>query len=76
MAGRYWVLTAASCFADDPDQPQALAAGAPKWKTTATIGRCRGSLPRPSVGGDSVRIGRSSAGALSGKRVRCGLPFE
>ncbi|MFG2905875.1 trypsin-like serine protease [Kitasatospora sp. NPDC048286] len=33
------MLTAASCFSDDPAQPQALAAGAPQWKTTATIGR-------------------------------------
>nr|BFD89529.1 fusidic acid esterase FusH [Kitasatospora sp. Xyl93] len=38
LVDRYWVLTAASCFADDPAQPQALAAGAPKWGTTATIG--------------------------------------
>ncbi|MGW2254312.1 S1 family peptidase [Kitasatospora sp. NPDC001660] len=35
----YWVLTAASCFSDDPAQPGTLQAGAPKWKTTATIGR-------------------------------------
>ncbi|WP_316528073.1 S1 family peptidase, partial [Kitasatospora brasiliensis] len=39
LVDRNWVLTAASCFADDTAQPQALAAGAPKWKTTATIGR-------------------------------------
>ncbi|MEU6235621.1 trypsin-like serine protease [Kitasatospora sp. NPDC047058] len=39
LIDRNWVITAASCFADDPAQPQALAAGAPKWKTTATIGR-------------------------------------
>ncbi|MGW7449573.1 trypsin-like serine protease [Kitasatospora sp. NPDC054795] len=39
LVDRYWVATAASCFSDDPAQPQALAAGAPKWKTTATIGR-------------------------------------
>ncbi|SOB88859.1 trypsin-like serine protease [Streptomyces sp. 1331.2] len=32
-----WVITAASCLSDDPAQPQALTAGAPKWKTTATI---------------------------------------
>ncbi|MQS10946.1 trypsin-like serine protease [Streptomyces kaniharaensis] len=35
----YWVLTASSCFADDPAQPQALQAGAPKLKTVATVGR-------------------------------------
>ncbi|MFF1907988.1 RICIN domain-containing protein [Kitasatospora sp. NPDC058218] len=35
----YWVLTASSCFADDPAQPLALAAGAPKLKTVATVGR-------------------------------------
>ncbi|MFE7588842.1 trypsin-like serine protease [Kitasatospora sp. NPDC057512] len=39
LVDRNWVLTAASCFADDPAQPQAPAAGAPKWKTTATVGR-------------------------------------
>ncbi|MEU1289835.1 trypsin-like serine protease [Kitasatospora sp. NPDC005856] len=39
LVDRYWVLTAASCFADDPAQPQVLAAGAPKWRTTATVGR-------------------------------------
>ncbi|MFE2413236.1 trypsin-like serine protease [Kitasatospora sp. NPDC059408] len=33
----YLVVTAASCFSDDPAQPQALKAGTPKWKTTATI---------------------------------------
>ncbi|MFJ6383630.1 trypsin-like serine protease [Kitasatospora sp. NPDC092039] len=38
LVDRYWVLTAASCFSDDPAQPQALAAGAPKWGTTATVG--------------------------------------
>ncbi|MEU6238757.1 trypsin-like serine protease [Kitasatospora sp. NPDC047058] len=35
----YWVLAASSCFADDPAQPLALAAGAPKLKTVATVGR-------------------------------------
>ncbi|MFF2546207.1 trypsin-like serine protease [Kitasatospora sp. NPDC058063] len=39
LVDRNWVLTAASCFSDDPAQPQALAAGAPKWKTVATVGR-------------------------------------
>ncbi|MEU1625326.1 S1 family peptidase [Streptomyces sp. NPDC020096] len=34
-----WLLTAASCFADNPAQGFAVAAGAPKLKTTATIGR-------------------------------------
>ncbi|MGW7587139.1 trypsin-like serine protease [Kitasatospora sp. NPDC054768] len=38
LVDRYWVLTAASCFSDDPAQPQALAAGAPKWTTTVTVG--------------------------------------
>ncbi|MFG3230037.1 S1 family peptidase, partial [Kitasatospora sp. NPDC048194] len=38
LVDRYWVLTAASCFTDDPAQPQTLATGAPKWKTTATVG--------------------------------------
>ncbi|MFJ2722866.1 LamG-like jellyroll fold domain-containing protein [Streptomyces sp. NPDC087437] len=34
-----WVLTAASCFTDDPSQDPQVAAGKPKWATTATIGR-------------------------------------
>ncbi|MFF2743976.1 trypsin-like serine protease [Kitasatospora sp. NPDC058048] len=38
LVDHYWVLTAASCFSDDPAQPQTLAAGAPKWKTTVTVG--------------------------------------
>ncbi|MFI2609445.1 trypsin-like serine protease [Kitasatospora sp. NPDC018619] len=38
LVDRSWVLTAASCFSDDPAQPQALAAGKPKWKTTVTLG--------------------------------------
>ncbi|MFE7595519.1 trypsin-like serine protease, partial [Kitasatospora sp. NPDC057512] len=38
LVDRSWVLTAASCFSDDPAQPQALVAGAPKWKTTVTLG--------------------------------------
>ncbi|MFF1909637.1 trypsin-like serine protease [Kitasatospora sp. NPDC058218] len=39
LVDRNWIITAASCFADDPAQPQNLTAGAPKWKTTAVIGR-------------------------------------
>ncbi|MFJ7909584.1 S1 family peptidase, partial [Kitasatospora sp. NPDC096204] len=38
LVDRYWVLTAASCFSDDPAQPQVLAAGAPKWKSSVTVG--------------------------------------
>ncbi|MEU2496495.1 trypsin-like serine protease [Streptomyces sp. NPDC007883] len=34
-----WLLTAASCFADDPAVSLAVPAGAPKQKTTAVIGR-------------------------------------
>ncbi|WP_424887766.1 S1 family peptidase [Streptomyces sp. XH2] len=34
-----WLITAASCFADDPAKGFKVAPGAPKWKTTATIGR-------------------------------------
>lgn len=34
-----WVLTAASCFADDPAAGHTIAAGAPPAATTATIGR-------------------------------------
>ncbi|MFD4538046.1 trypsin-like serine protease [Kitasatospora sp. NPDC058397] len=38
LVDRCGVITAASCFADDPAQAPALPAGAPKWNTT-TIGR-------------------------------------
>lgn len=34
-----WLLTAASCFADDPATSLAVPAGKPALKTTATIGR-------------------------------------
>ncbi|MYX94493.1 trypsin-like serine protease [Streptomyces sp. SID486] len=34
-----WLATAASCFADDPAASVRIPAGAPKLKTTATIGR-------------------------------------
>ncbi|MCC3774103.1 trypsin-like serine protease [Streptomyces sp. UNOB3_S3] len=34
-----WVLTAASCFADDPSQGFRITAGAPKQQTTVTVGR-------------------------------------
>lgn len=34
-----WLLTAASCFADDPSSSLAVPAGKPQRKTTATIGR-------------------------------------
>ncbi|WP_414167995.1 FG-GAP-like repeat-containing protein [Streptoverticillium reticulum] len=36
LVDEQWVLTAGSCFADDP---QAVTAGAPQLKTTATVGR-------------------------------------
>ncbi|MFD4393386.1 S1 family peptidase [Kitasatospora sp. NPDC058478] len=35
----FWVVTAASCFADNPDQPATVPAGPPALKTTATLGR-------------------------------------
>ncbi|MFC0842173.1 trypsin-like serine protease [Streptomyces noboritoensis] len=35
----YWVITAASCFADNPAQPTTVPAGPPALKTTATVGR-------------------------------------
>ncbi|MFD7583149.1 trypsin-like serine protease [Kitasatospora sp. NPDC059817] len=35
----YWIITAASCFADNPAQPATVPAGPPALKTTATIGR-------------------------------------
>ncbi|MGW1198937.1 trypsin-like serine protease [Streptomyces sp. NPDC002536] len=39
LVDQQWVLTAASCFADDPAQSYHIQAGAPKLKTTVTIGR-------------------------------------
>ncbi|MEE1826309.1 trypsin-like serine protease [Streptomyces sp. BE20] len=38
LVDRYWVITAASCFADNPSQPAAVAE-TPKWATTVTVGR-------------------------------------
>ncbi|MFJ5812149.1 trypsin-like serine protease [Streptomyces sp. NPDC093093] len=35
----YWIVTAASCFADNPTQPTTVPAGPPALKTTAIIGR-------------------------------------
>ncbi|MGW1765895.1 trypsin-like serine protease [Streptomyces sp. NPDC002073] len=34
-----WVITAKSCFADKPAESNTVAAGAPKEKTTVTVGR-------------------------------------
>ncbi|WP_240137021.1 S1 family peptidase [Streptomyces sp. MUM 178J] len=39
LVDREWLLTAASCFADDPAASPAVPAGKPKLKTVATIGR-------------------------------------
>ncbi|MFD7417641.1 RICIN domain-containing protein [Kitasatospora purpeofusca] len=35
----YWIVTAASCFADDPARPATVPAGPPALRTTATVGR-------------------------------------
>ncbi|MEV4431585.1 trypsin-like serine protease [Streptomyces sp. NPDC049585] len=39
LVEKQWLVTAASCFADDPAKGFKVAAGAPKLKTTAVIGR-------------------------------------
>ncbi|MFI9236559.1 S1 family peptidase [Streptomyces sp. NPDC053079] len=39
LVEKQWLVTAASCFADGSAQGGKVAAGAPKLKTTATIGR-------------------------------------
>ncbi|MGI5196196.1 S1 family peptidase [Streptomyces sp. CA-288835] len=39
LVDREWLLTAASCFADNPAASLAVPAGKPALKTTATIGR-------------------------------------
>ncbi|MFI1200630.1 S1 family peptidase [Streptomyces sp. NPDC020883] len=38
LVDKQWVLTAASCFAENPNKGFQIAEGAPKWKTTATVG--------------------------------------
>ncbi|MFF3277386.1 S1 family peptidase [Streptomyces chrestomyceticus] len=38
LVDRQWVLTAARCFSDDLNDTR-VAEGAPKWKTTVTVGR-------------------------------------
>ncbi len=39
LVDEQWLLTAASCFAENPAQSVEVRAGKPTWKTTATIGR-------------------------------------
>ncbi|WP_311616006.1 S1 family peptidase [Streptomyces hesseae] len=39
LVEQQWLVTAASCFADNPAQSPKVPAGAPKLKTIATIGR-------------------------------------
>ncbi|MGW6742459.1 trypsin-like serine protease [Streptomyces sp. NPDC055025] len=39
LINNQWMITAASCFVDDPAQATSLGAGAPELKSTATIGR-------------------------------------
>ncbi|MFI2073183.1 S1 family peptidase [Streptomyces triculaminicus] len=39
LVEQQWLVTAASCFADNPAQDLKVPAGAPKLKTTATVGR-------------------------------------
>ncbi|MFE2726753.1 RICIN domain-containing protein [Kitasatospora sp. NPDC059327] len=39
LVDRFWVLTAASCFAADPAQPSTVPAGRPALATTVTVGR-------------------------------------
>ncbi|MFE6051667.1 trypsin-like serine protease [Kitasatospora sp. NPDC056446] len=39
LVDRYWVLTAAGCFTDTPDDLSTVTAGAPKDRTTVTVGR-------------------------------------
>ncbi|MER5783294.1 trypsin-like serine protease [Streptomyces mobaraensis] len=39
LVGEQWLVTAASCFADDPAKSLKVQAGTPKMRTIATIGR-------------------------------------
>ncbi|MFJ7910698.1 trypsin-like serine protease [Kitasatospora sp. NPDC096204] len=52
LVDRQWILTAKSCFADDPSNPGTVTAGAPKQPTTATIGR----TDLNATGGHQTRI--------------------
>ncbi|MFJ8437245.1 trypsin-like serine protease [Kitasatospora sp. NPDC094019] len=38
LVDRSWVITAASCFSDDPAQATGVG-GAPRWRTSVTVGR-------------------------------------
>ncbi|UQA97090.1 trypsin-like serine protease [Streptomyces halobius] len=46
LVDKQWVLTAARCFSDDPWKGFELSESAPKWNTTATIGRTDLTLKR------------------------------
>ncbi|MEV0371709.1 S1 family peptidase [Streptomyces sp. NPDC050636] len=39
LVDKQWVITASSCFAENPNKGFKVSEGAPKWKTTATVGR-------------------------------------
>lgn len=49
LVDRDWLLTAASCFADNPAAAQQLLPGAPKDATTAVVGRTDGSTAAGQV---------------------------
>ncbi|MFE7121206.1 S1 family peptidase, partial [Streptomyces sp. NPDC057654] len=51
-----WLLTAASCFADDAAHPDQVKAGAPKLHTTATIGRTDLTQQKPGTQVDVVEL--------------------
>ncbi|WP_050502939.1 trypsin-like serine protease [Streptomyces monomycini] len=49
LVDAHWILTAASCFADDPAQAAEVPAGKPARKTTATLGRTDLTTPTGQV---------------------------
>ncbi|MCX4690689.1 S1 family peptidase [Kitasatospora purpeofusca] len=55
LVDRYWVVTAASCFADDPAQATGVG-GAPKWRTTVTVGRTDLSATSTGVSTEVVEL--------------------
>ncbi|MEV8389951.1 MULTISPECIES: trypsin-like serine protease [unclassified Streptomyces] len=59
LINNQWMITAASCFADNPAQPTSLPAGAPKLKSTATIGRTDLTATTGQVRGISQLIPRT-----------------
>ncbi|MFJ8437244.1 trypsin-like serine protease [Kitasatospora sp. NPDC094019] len=55
LVDRYWVISAASCFAADPARPTGVG-GAPKWHTTVTVGRTDLNTTNTGVSAEVVQL--------------------